>query len=472
MIAQGLQFISPELLLTAVALVVGLGSVLFKDKRALDFLALVGVVFAIGLLPHSTRTSVTVFSNMLVNDGFSLFFKTVILGMAALVILMSMGYRSLDEDDRGEYYFFLLAMTVSMLLAVSSQNLVMIYLTLEGVSLMSYIMAGYLKRDSFSSEAGIKYFLFGALSTAITLYGISLIYGLFGTLDLALISHVIRPEIAQQPIFIIAALLVLAGFGFKCSLVPFHMWTPDVYEGAPTPVAAFFSVAPKAMGFAFILRVFVQCFGAGFLQWSTVGVAMAVVTMIVGNVVALSQNNMKRLLAYSTIAQAGYMLVGLAIPTPDGIKAVLFYIFIYGLMNLGAFAAVIAVSNGVKSEKIDDYAGLYQKDSFLAIVLAVCLLSLAGLPPLAGFLAKFFIIAAAVQAKFVAVAVILVVNSVIALYYYVRVVKVMFLTETKNPSSLPQSAGIRLALVVILCGNIAFGVWPHPILEWLSRIVF
>ncbi|HLF17430.1 MAG TPA: NADH-quinone oxidoreductase subunit N [Candidatus Omnitrophota bacterium] len=467
-----LQFIVPELVLTGFALLVCLGSVLFKNKKILDLIALAGVLLAGAFLPLSFQSPHFVFSQMLVNDGFSVFFRTVILGMTGLMVLMTMAYRDLDEEDRGEYHFFVLSIAVSMLLAVSSNNLVMIYLSLEAVSLMSYILAGYLKREAFSSEAGVKYFLFGAVSTGVTLYGISLIYGLFGTLDLSLlVNQMAQAEVSGNPLFILALLLVLAGFGFKCSLVPFHMWTPDVYQGAPTPAAAFFSVAPKAMGFAFLLRVFVQGIGENFLSWPIIAVVMAVATMTIGNITALTQTNIKRLLAYSTIAQAGYMLVGLAIPTPDGLKAILFYIFIYGLMNLGAFAGVIAAYNIIKSDAIESYSGLYKRAPLLAVTLAICLLSLAGLPPLAGFLAKFFIIATAVQAHFIGLAIIIVINSVIAFYYYVRIIKCMFLDAPREFSSASPSF-VSSFVLLSLCLAIAFlGVWPHPLLHWLGSLL-
>ena len=462
--------IFPEIILTLFALGALLGGVFFPNKKILGIFAFFGVVISAIFLPISSETGTFFFSGMLINDGFSVFFRAVILLISTLVILFSIGYKDLKEDA-GEYYFFVLSVTVSMLLAVASNNLMMIYIALEGISILSYIMAGYLKRDIFSSEAGIKYFLFGAVSTGVTLYGVSLIYGLFGTLDLSLITEQLKMHSINQPALFLSLILVLAGFSFKCSLVPFHMWTPDVYQGAPTPVAALFSVGPKAVGFAFLLRIFVLTFPGNNMPWVTVMGIMAILTMTIGNVMAVQQNNIKRLLAYSTIAQAGYILAGFVVATPAGIEASLFYIFVYSLMNLGAFGAVIMVSNALGSETIEHYSGLYKKDPLSAVVLAICLLSLAGVPPLAGFLAKFFILWAAIQINFTVLAIFIVVNSVIAFYYYVKIIKFMFLEDSKEPYIFQKTPAIALGLVFILVANILFGLWPHPILEWLSGLL-
>src|SRR3989338_7548814 len=266
---QNIQYIFPEIILTLFALGSLVGGAFFPNKKVLGIFAFLGIGVSAIFLPLSFDAGASFFSGMLINDGFSIFFKTVILLISALIILFSIGYKDLKEDA-GEYYFFVLSIAVSMLLAAASNNLLMIYIALEGISILSYIMAGYLKRDIFSSEAGLKYFLFGAVSTGGTLYGVSLIYGLFGTLDLSLIAQELNMRAVSQPALFLSLILVLAGFSFKCSLVPFHMWTPDVYQGAPTPVAALFSVGPKAVGFAFLLRVFVLTFPADSLPWVAV----------------------------------------------------------------------------------------------------------------------------------------------------------------------------------------------------------
>lgn len=476
-----LQFILPEMILLGFALIALIAGPFAPSRNMGGALALFGIAAAVFFMPASVKAGSFFFSGMLINDNFSLFFRVIILAIAALVTLISMGYQEVDKEDRSEYYFFLLIVTISMMLGVASNNLMMVYIAIEAISITSYIMAGYLKRDVYSSEAGVKYFLFGAMSTGIMLYGVSLIYGLFGTLDLGLIFDYLRlgnANPAVLPAVLLASILVLVGIGFKCSLVPFHMWTPDVYEGAPTPVSALFSVGPKAVGFALLLRIFVLNFAAGstpVLDWASWAGVTAVLTMTIGNIMAVGQTNIKRLLAYSTIAQAGYILVGLAVSTAAGIQATLFYLFVYSIMNLGAFGAVIVVFNSIKSDNLADYAGFYKKDPFTAVALTISLLALAGIPPLAGFLAKFFILAAAVEAGFVMLAIVVVLNSVVAFYYYIKIVKYMFLVEpaagTAGASEAVKSPALQIALLITLIGNIIFGIWPHPILNWLTSLL-
>ena len=465
------QFILPEITLLVFAIIVLATGLLSTNKHVLGLLSLLAVALAFAFLPDTLQMPGPFFYGMLVNDGLTIFFRTLSLLIAGLVILLSIGYKNLDDDQKGEYYFFILAITLSMMIAASTRHLMMIYITLEAISLLSYIMAGYLKRDMFSSEAGLKYFLFGALSTGVTLYGISLLYGISGSLALSDIGQFLVTNALPQPAVLVAFLFILVGFGFKCSLVPFHMWTPDVYQGAPTPAAAFFSVGPKAIGFAFILRVFMETFQSSFMMpWIFIASVMAAITMTLGNIVAIKQDNIKRLLAYSTIAQAGYMLIGLTTVTTSGVQATRFYLFIYALMNLGTFGVVIAASNSLNSEMIQDYAGLYKRSPFLAIVLAICLLSLAGIPPLAGFLAKFFVFAAAIEKGLIGLVIIAALNSVIALYYYARVIKFVFLQEPKDNTALVQPSSLNLALGLIPLAVIILGIWPHPILNWLLQL--
>ncbi len=464
---QSFQFIYPEITLTIFALALLMLSAFFDSKRLMGLFALTGIaVSAWFLLMNCANYQVggQQFFYMLVNDSLAMFFRKVILMTAALVTLMSMGCER--KEDQGEYYFFILIATCSMMLGVASNNLMMMYLVLEAVSVISYLLVGYHKRDMYSSEAGIKYFLFGALSTGITLYGISLIYGLFGTLDLpGIFSQLSWVGINPPSLFFITLLLVI-GFGFKCSLVPFHMWTPDVYQGAPTPVAAFLSVGPKVMGFAFLMRIFFPG-----LPWFIFAGTIAILTMTIGNITAIKQTHIKRLLAYSTIAHAGYIFLGLAIGSAPGQTAALFYIFVYALMNLGAFAAVVAASHSVKCEQIEDYAGLYKRDPFTAISFAILLLSLAGIPPLAGFLAKFFILSAAVEAKAITLAVVVVINSVVALYYYAKIIQFMFFAEPNNIPYVPKSFALNLVLAITILSNIVVGIWPHFLMNWLSGLL-
>ncbi len=463
-----IQFLFPELLLVFFAVAVLFGSVSNFFKKFTPVVAALGLLGALLLLPAASQSSTAVFFHLLEADTISAFFRTLILIGSALIVFLSMGEPQIQEQDRGEFYFFILTLAISMMIAVSSRNLLMIYIALETVSIISYILVGYLKQDAFSSEAGLKYFLFGALSTGIMLYGISLLYGLFGTLDLPTMAAAVKQEHIYFPIFILSMVFVLAGLAFKCSLVPFHMAAPDAYQGAPTPISAFLSIGPKAMGFALLLRVFLGTPTPLIAKWSALAQWLAIITMTLGNIIALKQTNVKRLLAYSSIAHAGFMLMALAAVNASGIKALLFYLFIYVFMNVGAFGCVVLTQR----QEVAQYAGLSRQYPFAAFVMSISLLSLAGLPPLAGFMAKFVVIAAAIQAKLYLLAIIAVLNSVIALFYYLRIIKAMYLSKTEIGgqlnSTVPHSRALILALTLTLLVNILLGLWPQGLMPWLS----
>jgi len=480
-IYEGIRFITPEILLFVGSLIVLFSSLFFRNKNILACLATLTVVAASLYLPQSYKMNSTMFFGMLTNDSFSLFFKQICLFVTGIIILISMGYKALDEDHMGEYYFLLLNASIAMLLAVSSDNLLMIYIALEMLSLVSYILVAFLKNSSLSSEGALKYFLFGALSTGIMLYGISLAYGLFGTTDLAAISNAVSAGQARLPasislaggqvnilVALILLMLILAGLAFKCALVPFHMWAPDAYQGAPTAITAFISVGSKAVGFAVLFRIFAKIFSPLYINWSDLIMLISIFTMTIGNVIAISQTDIKRMLAYSSIAQAGYILIGLAVGSAAGIEGALYYIFAYALMNLGAFGCVILISNSIKSDRIEDYAGLYKRSPVGAFLLSVFLLSLAGVPPLAGFLGKFLVFAAAIQSKFILLAVVGVVNSVIAAFYYIKVIKYMYLNEPTSLFTEPKSLSLQIALVVVLVGVLIAGLYPSPFLSWVK----
>lgn len=474
-VIESIKYILPEIVLLNSALVILILGLFIKKKNILGLLSLAAVCSATLFLPQSYNAPSPLFFNLLLNDTFSAFFKEISLLITALVILISMGFKVLSDDDAGEYYFLLLFVTIAMMLVVSSNNLLMIYIALEMVSIISYILVGYLKRDILSSEGSLKYFLFGALATGVMLYGISFIYGLFGTTDLALISETLTvgqnlPDASQANNFValVSLILILAGFGFKCALVPFHMWVPDAYQGAPTPITAFISVGPKAIGFAVLVRVFLKNFFPLFPGWVDLVTIISIFTMTIGNIIAISQTDIKRMLGYSSIAQAGYILIGFVVATSLGIEGILFYVLAYALMNLGAFGCVVLISNSIKSDAIEDYAGLYRKDPTAAFMLTLFLLSLAGIPPLAGFLGKFLVFAAAIQSKFYLLAIAGVINSVVALYYYVRVIKFMYLEEPKAQEIQPKPLALQVALIIALIGILAVGIWPYPFLSWIE----
>lgn len=471
---EGIKFLLPEITLLTFALIILVWALFRNNRNILGLLALTAIMMAAVYLPQGRQTCPTIFFGMLINDSFSLFFKEICLLITAIVILISMSSKALTEEYIGEYYFLLLLATIAMLLAVSSNNLLMIYLSLEMLSLISYILVGFLKQDPFSSEGALKYFLFGALATGIMLYGISLIYGLFGTTDLSAISMALSAGQVNAFVVLIVLILILAGLSFKCAFVPFHMWAPDAYQGAPTAITAFISVGPKAVGFAVLLRIFTQNFFSLYANWASLIMFVSIFTMTAGNIIAISQTNIKRLLAYSSIAQAGYVLIGFVVGTAFGMEGTLYYIFAYALMNLGAFGCVVLISNSIKSDAIEDYAGLYHRDPVSAFVLTIFLLSLAGIPPLAGFLGKFLVFASAIQSKFILLAVAGVLNSVIAAFYYIKIIKYMYLHEPKAKVLEPKPLPLQIGLAIVLAGVLIAGLYPTPFLNWIkaSQLLF
>ena len=470
------KYFFPEIILTGFAVTVLILGLFLKRRVVLGSFCLLGILAAVLLMPQSYRATSPLFSGMLINDSFSEFFKEIVFLVIGLVILVSMGYRAFSDEDAGEYYFLLLAVAVAMMIAASSNNLMMIYIALEAVSLISYMLVGFLKKDPRSSEAGLKYFLFGALATGVMLYGISFIYGLFGTTDLVVVSQMLTTRNVNIFASMIALLLILAGLSFKCALVPFHMWVPDAYQGAPTPITAFISAGPKAIGFAILIRVFLKNFFPLFPAWSEIVSVIAIITMTAGNILAINQEDIKRMLGYSSIAQAGYILIGFVVGTALGIQGMMFYILAYILMNLGAFGCVVLISNGIKSDCIEEYSGLSKREPVLAFLLAVFLLSLAGIPPLAGFFGKFLVFAAAIESRYYVLAVAGVINSVLAIYYYVKVIKFMYLEEPragmpayKEPVFSPAGVlAVKIALIIALAGVLAAGLFPGFFVGWIS----
>ena len=417
-------------------------------------------------------TSQAIFNNMLAVDNFALFFKLLFLGIAALVILSSVDYVSKFARFQGEYYALILISTLGMMLMAATAELISLYIALELTSISLYVLVGFLK-DSKSSEASLKYLLLGAVASAILLYGMALVFGFTGKTQLGEIAQVIQTA-STSPALILGIVLMIAGFGFKIAAIPFHMWVPDVYEGAPTPITAYLSVASKAAGFAIILRVFYSAFGLPqwlSLDWGLTIAVLAAIGMTLGNVAAIPQTNIKRMLGYSSIAQAGYLMVGLATvgfsPAADilGRSGVLFFLASYALTNMGAFIAIIAISNKIDSDLIKDYSGMFKRAPFLALALTMCLISLIGMPPAAGFMAKFYIFSSAVQHNLLWLVVIAVINSVISAYYYLRVVKVMWLGEPASEEKVPSSRALRVALALSCLGVLLLGIIPGYVMR-------
>ncbi len=450
-----LVFILPEiiLLLTA-ALVIVLDLIDREGRRraSLPYVALIGLgVAALALIPVIGALSgepdgAHYITGMLVVDAFAVFFKALAIMGVALVILTAIPYLRGRTPYPGEFYGLLLTVTLAICLAVGSANLMMVYLSMEFLSIVSYVLAGYLREDKKSGEAAIKYFLYGSTASAIMLFGMSLLYGATGALGLSEISAVLsnagQAELAW--LTIPALILLLVGFGFKASLVPFHQWVPDTYEGAPTPITAFLSTASKAAGFAILMRVFTMAMGWAQPQWAAILTAVSVLTMTLGNLAALRQTNIKRMLAYSSIAQAGYILIGVAAVVADpnqtftGYNGVLFYLFAYLFANIGAFAVVIAIESVTGSAELTSYAGLARRAPWLSVMLFLFLISLAGIPPTGGFLGKFFVFGAAIEQQMWVLAIIAAINSVIAAFYYLNVVRYMFFMPSPEDSAADQ----------------------------------
>ncbi len=470
---MNLGLLAPELSLAVTAIVVILLDLVIQRKGWLVVVSLVGIVVSAGFsLAMWGGNAQAIFNNMLAVDNFALFFKLLFMGIAALVILASVDYVSRIKRFQGEYLALILLSALGMMLMAAATELISIYIALELASISLYALVGFLK-DKKSTEAALKYLLLGAMASAILLFGMALVFGFTGKTQLGEIAQVIQAMSPQavlaSPGLILGMVLLVAGFGFKIASVPFHMWVPDVYEGAPTPITAYLSVGSKAAGFAIILRVFYSAFELPSLlslNWGLIFAVLAAISMTLGNVVALPQGNIKRMLGYSSIAQAGYLMVGLATvglsPASDivGRSSLLFFLAGYSLTNLGAFIAIIAISNKLNSDLIDDYSGIAKRAPLLALGLTLSLISLIGMPPAVGFMAKFYIFGGAVQHGLLWLVVIAVLNSVISAYYYLRVVKVMWLGEPASEEKVPSSGALRVALALSCLGILLLGIIP------------
>jgi len=436
------------------------------------YLALAGVVAtALATLPLIGRDlgTVTTFGGMFAADGVAIFFWFTFLIALALALLASSALVDQESEYPAEFYSLMLFCTVGLMLMASSAELMSIYLALELASLSLAFLATWMKRDLISTEAGMKYFIISVLSSAVMLYGMALLYGLTGTTLLRDIGPAILAN--PQPATMLAVSMLVAGFGFKISAVPFQMWTPDVYEGAPTPVTAFLSVASKAAGFAVLMRVFTVALPGVQVEWAALVAGLAAVTMSVGNVIAIVQGNVKRMLAYSSIAQAGYALIGVALlglgndeVFRSGLASTLFFLLVYTFSNMGAFIAVMLASQGGIGERMESYSGLSQRAPLLALALTFSLLSLAGLPLFAGFFSKFVLFQAAIQGGMTWLVIVAVVNSAVSLFYYSRIIRQMYLVPAETDKPVPVAALPALSLLGSLAGVVLLGLVAAPFL--------
>jgi NADH-quinone oxidoreductase subunit N len=456
--------IAPELILSGTIVLVLLVDLALRADRKwwampLSFLGCAAALLVELTLIGETRSS---FGGTYVSDGFAVLFKVFFLAVALAVLLLSARYFREGRYYQGEYYFLLLSSFLGMLTISSSRDLLMLFISLELVTAPAWLMAGFRKRDPRSNEAALKFFLIGILSTAVMLYGMSLIYGVTGSLELGEIARQLQGQ--ADAIAVAAVLFVVAGFAFKVSSVPFHFWAPDTYEGSPIPVAAFLSVASKAAGFAGLLQLMFLGFRPLADFWVPVFAVLSVLTMTIGNLVALQQRQVVRLLAYSSIAQAGYMLlpfalVGRGADDPAFQSAVL-YILIYAVMNLGAFGVVVALAREAPGALVADFAGLGRRAPALALSMSLFLISLAGIPPLAGFWGKFFVFRAAIFADQAWLAVVMVVNSVISLYYYVAIVRQMYFVEVRETRPLRAPLAVAGVVTMAAVAIVAVGFFP------------
>jgi NADH-quinone oxidoreductase subunit N len=474
--------IKPEILLTIFGLAILLLDFLLgkRDKYWNTITALIGLGFALVQLGMfwnvlAGEAPYTGFGGIFVLDSFAVLFKLIILAGTALVVLISAKYLEIEEAHSGDYYALLLFCGVGMMLLASGRDLIVLFMALELMALCEYVLTGYLRGSRRSNEAAMKFFLLGAFSSGLLLYGMSLLYGIGGSTKLAVIAERLAERPSPDPLAWIAMITLLGGLFFKISAVPFHQWTPDAYEGAPTSITAFISVAPKAASFAILVRILLAGIWPLREEWQVFTIVVAVATMTVGNLAAVTQTNIKRFFAYSTIAHVGYLLLGLvavADGNAEGLTAVVIYLLVYAFMNLGAFSVFIMLRRkGILGEDLDDFGGLMARAPGAAILMVIFLLSLAGIPPTAGFVGKYFIFLALIQTEHYYLAVLAVAYVVVALYYYFRIVAAMFMRQAPDAEPLATSAGVSVALGISVAITLAAGVYPQPFITLAREAV-
>ena len=482
-----LMAILPELLVVGAAcLLLVLDPITSSSKK--DYLAwmslgtlIIGFFITLGNLDDH----VLVFSELVVIDSFASFWKLLLFLVSGLTILLSMTYLKEEKIELAEYYGFILLSLAGMMIMVSGADLLTIYLGIELMSISLYVMAGFKRFEGRSIEASAKYFILGAFSSGILLYGISLLYGIAGSTRLVAIAEAINGRGVDDPMVMVATMLIIVGFGFKVAAVPFHMWTPDVYHGAPTSVTAFMAVASKAASFAAFLRVLLEGFGGAKPNWNGLILAVCLLTVGLGNIVAIVQTNVKRMLAYSSIAHAGYAMIGLVVAgsvangnpvAARGVSSVMLYLAIYSFMTIGAFAMVALLrKGGLEGEELEDFTGLSKRHKGAAFLMLVFMVSLAGIPPTAGFIGKFYLFMAAVNAGLAWLAVIGLIFAAVSAFYYLRVVMVMYMREPSSTQELETRLAISPATTVVLAcavaGVVFLGIYPSPLVSVTTSAV-
>ncbi len=468
----------PILAIITTGLVVLLLDIYVEDKAVLGYVSLIGLLAtAIACFGLLTQTVAPTFQNMLVSDGYSLVLDLIFVVTATLSIMIALSYLPARDMQSGEYYALLLFATSGMMLMGAATDLIVVFLGLEIMSIALYVLAAFNRRQLGSGEAGLKYFVLGAFASAFFLYGVALTYGATGSTNLQTIAmwFSANPAYAHNPIAMVGLALLLIGFAFKIAAVPFQWWTPDVYHGAPTSVTAFMSVGAKAAGFAALVRLLLVSFGA-IPDWRWVISWLAVLTMTGGNIVALAQKDVKRMLAYSSIAHAGYILVGVVPGTPDGVKGILFYLMSYAFMNIGAFAVIALLEQRDQiGSSIESYMGLSSRKPLLALMMLFFMFSLTGIPPFIGFWGKWYVFWAAVKGGASWLAIVGMINSVISAFYYLSVVVQMYMRSPTEPSELefaPLSLPVTLTIALAGAVTLLLGLWPTPLIKLTALGIF
>lgn len=481
--AHDLFAILPELLVIfAACAVLALDPITPSSKKdGLAWLSLGTMAICMGVTAARFGSPTTAFGGLVVIDNYACFWKLLLYFVTGLTILLSFPYLKEERIDLGEYYGFILLALSGMMVMVSGADLLTIYLGTELMSISLYIMAGLKRAEAKSLEASAKYFVLGAFSSGILLYGISLLYGSAGTTQLPAIAAAIADRSLDDPLLLFATILIAVGFSFKLAVVPFHMWTPDVYQGAPTSVTAFMAVASKAASFGAFMRVFLEGLGSVRANWSLIFLLLCVGTLILGNIVALVQTNVKRMLAYSSIAHAGYALIGVVAAgrlapaeSSSAVSSVMLYIALYAFMTFGAFTIIAMLrKGGLEGDEIEDFSGLAKRHPFAALLMMVFMVSLAGIPPTAGFIGKFYVFMSAVQAGLTWLAVLALVFAAISAYFYLRLVMVMYMREPGAVTALSprfvSSPALSIVLACAIAGVVFFGLYPDPIVNLATQ---
>ena len=478
---QSISYFLPELILISTILFVIVSDLIPSVKQYSFYISLIGIVLSGIMLLMIGFSDKMIFNNMIIDDAFSYYFKFILLLSTFSIVLVSKYYKSLDDEYRPEYNALLLIILLGMFLMTSSINLVMIYLSLELVSIPAYILAGILKNDKKSNEASLKYVIFGSFASGLMLFGFSLLYGVSGSTDIYGIHQALL-TVNNPSMILMSIVLILVGFGYKISMVPFHYWTPDVYEGSPTTITAFLSVAPKAAGFALFIRIFFTVFtdAGNFnginpilnVNWTFLLAILSAATMTLGNILALRQENVKRMLAYSTISHVGFMLMALCTLNTISSIGIMFYLLMYAFMNLSAFYMAIYASNQLNAENIDDWQGIGFKNPVLSFFMVLSLVSLAGLPPTSGFVGKVYLLRGLFYDKeFLWLAVIAILNSVVSLYYYFKIVKAMYFKgDEQKHDRVEAHPVIHWSIILLSSQNLLFYLYWSPLYKYIERI--